>query len=69
MFPMIDIFSDLRLEIRDLLDIYLTSISNHRRRQDFDSGNTFGVGLVGGPGGGAPPPDSGEFAKIFKKKS
>ena len=27
------------------------------------------AGLVGGPGGGAPPPDAGEFLKIFKKIS
>ena len=29
----------------------------------------WGVGLVGGPGGGGgrSPPDAGEFSKIFKK--
>ena len=30
-------------------------------------GNILGVGLVGGPGADPPPPDAGEFSKIFKK--
>ena len=32
----------------------------------FGGGDILGVGLVGRPGGGAPPPDAGEFSKILK---